>query len=566
MAGWRLLRPVVTTHRKALVAVVGWSAGAALPALVSGRLIAIALDRGFLAGNAVLGIAVLAGYTAALVAGAFAVRQAMRPMGTFAEAVRDHLVRTVVRGGLSEAVGGGPRRSGVASRLVNQVETARQIVSNLVMSVTSAGLMVLAAAAGLIALAPTALLALVPLAVVTGASLVVLTRVWRSRYLTALSRDETTTDEVDTVLRGLRDVAACAAADRAMSDLDLRLGTHAAAVSRAADVSGARIGVIGLAARVPLLFLLLLAPDFLASGTLTPGELAGAVVYVVSGLEPAWRATAEILGNQGVELSAVLTRLSGHAVVPEPPASGLRPPVRGTLALRAVTFRYGEHSDPVLDRADLVIEDGEWVVVLGPSGIGKSTLATVLIGLERPGSGSVEFAGLDLSVYDATQLRLRTALIPQEAYVFSGTVRENLTMVAPDAPDAAIHTTIHEVGLDGLVARCGGLDAQLVPQSLSAGERQLIALGRVHLSPARVVVLDEATCHLDTAAEARAEHAFHRRGGTLVVIAHRVTSAARAHRVLVLDETGLHAKTPTRTTEQAGLHDPVAATSPTSPR
>ncbi|MET1071111.1 MAG: ATP-binding cassette domain-containing protein [Umezawaea sp.] len=562
VAGWQLLRPVITTHRKALMAVVGWSAGAALPALVSGRLIAIALDRGFLAGNAVLGVAVLAGYAAALVAGAFAVRQAMRPMGAFAEATRDHLVRTVVRGGLAKAVAGGPHRSGVASRLVNQVETARQIVSNLVMSVTSAGLMVLAAAAGLIALAPAALLALVPLAVVTGAGLIVLTRVWRSRYLTALTRDETTTDEVETVLRGLRDVAACAAADRAMTDLDVHLRTHAAAVGRAADVGGTRIGVIGLAARVPLLLLLLLAPDLLASGTLTPGQLAGAVVYVVSGLEPAWRAAAEILGNQGVELGAVLTRLSRHAATPVPATTGLRPPARGTLALRAVTFRYGEHSDPVLDRADLVVEDGEWVVVLGPSGIGKSTLATILIGLEPPGSGSVEFAGIDLPDYHPTELRRRMALIPQEAYVFSGTVRENLTMLAPDALDDAIHHTIHEVGLDRLVVRCGGLDAHLVPQALSAGERQLIALGRVHLSPARVVVLDEATCHLDTAAEARAEHAFHRRGGTLVVIAHRLTSAARAHRVLVLDETGLHDKTQIRTTKPAELHDPVATTNP----
>ncbi|MEU4805679.1 ABC transporter ATP-binding protein [Actinosynnema sp. NPDC023587] len=540
MAGSHLLRPVVVRHRAALLGVVGWSSVAALPALSSGRLIALALDDGFLAGRVPLGFALLAVYAATLVFGAFAVRQAMRPMGEFTEAARDHLVRTVVRGGLGEAVAGGRGGSGVQARLVGQVETARQIVSNLVMSVTSAGLMVLAAAVGLIALAPVALVALVPLALVAGAALAVLTRFWRRRYRTALAREEALTGEVDAVLRGVRDVAACAAAGRATADLDRVLEGYATAVGRAADLGGARIAVIGLAARLPLLLLLLLAPGLLAGGTLTPGELVGAVVYVVSGLEPAWRAVAEILGNQGVELGTVLARLARHSTVPPPPAPGVRPPARGALALRAATFRYGEHSDPVLDRADLVIEDGEWVVVLGPSGIGKSTLATVLTGLERPESGSVEFAGLDVSRYQAAELRHRMALIPQEAYVFSGTVRENLVPLAPDADDATIDATIRAVGLEELVARHGGLDGPVVPQTLSAGERQLIALGRVHLSPARVVVLDEATCHLDPAAEARAENAFHRRGGTLVVIAHRATSAARAHRVLVLDETGLH--------------------------
>ncbi|MBM7814745.1 ATP-binding cassette domain-containing protein [Saccharothrix algeriensis] len=540
MAIPQLLRPVVVEHRAALAGVVGWSLVAALPALASGRLIAVALDGGFLAGRAPLGFALLAVYAAALVSGAFAVRQAMRPMGVFTEAVRDHLVRTVVRGGLGEAVAAGRGAPGVGARLVGQVETARQIVSNLVMSVTSAGLMVLAAAIGLVALAPVALVALVPLALATGVALVALTRAWRRRYRAALAREEALADEVDAVLRGVRDVAACGAAGRAAADLDRLLGAHAAAVGRAADLGGARIAVIGAAARLPLLFLLLLAPGLLDGGALTPGELVGAVVYVVSGLEPAWRAAAEILGNQGVELGALLARLGRRPAVPEPPASGVRPPERGALALRSATFRYGEHSDPVLDRADLVIADGEWVVVLGPSGIGKSTLASVLTGLERPESGSVEFAGLDLSRYRAAELRRRLALIPQEAYVFSGTVRANLALLAPDADDAAIGAAVRAVGLEELVARHGGLDGQVVPRALSAGERQLVALGRVHLSPARVVVLDEATCHLDPAAEARAEHAFHRRGGTLVVIAHRATSAARAHRVLVLDETGLH--------------------------
>jgi ATP-binding cassette subfamily C protein len=187
--GWRLLRPVIREHRRSLAGVAAWSLLGALPVLLSGRLIAVALDQGFLAGRALLGFTVLAGYAAALAMGAFAVRQAMRPMGEFTEAARDHLVRTVVRGGLADAVATGGARPGTEARLVSQVETARQIVSNLVMSVTSAGLMVVAAAVGLFALAPIAVVALLPPILLVGAVLAVLTKIWRRRYHAVLAAE-----------------------------------------------------------------------------------------------------------------------------------------------------------------------------------------------------------------------------------------------------------------------------------------------------------------------------------------------------------------------------------------
>jgi ATP-binding cassette subfamily C protein len=126
-------------------------------------------------------------------------------------------------------------------------------------------------------------------------------------------------------------------------------------------------------------------------------------------------------------------------------------------------------------------------------------------------------------------------LIPQEAYVFTASVRNNLAYLDPTVDTARMTQAVEAVGADALVARLGGLDAELVPADLSAGERQLLALVRAYLSPAPVVVLDEATCHLDPVAEARAEEAFAERRGTLIVIAHRVSSALRARRVLVLD-------------------------------
>ena len=125
-------------------------------------------------------------------------------------------------------------------------------------------------------------------------------------------------------------------------------------------------------------------------------------------------------------------------------------------------------------------------------------------------------------------------LIPQEAYVFAGTLRENLTYLHP-ATETELDEAAEIIGLTPFIARLGGYGAAITPAALSAGERQLIALTRAYLPPARLVILDEATCHLDPAAEAQAEAAFSRRAGTLIVIAHRISSARRARRILVLD-------------------------------
>jgi ATP-binding cassette subfamily C protein len=126
-------------------------------------------------------------------------------------------------------------------------------------------------------------------------------------------------------------------------------------------------------------------------------------------------------------------------------------------------------------------------------------------------------------------------LIPQEAYVFTGTVRENLTYLRTEAGPDQIDTALAAVGADRLVARLGGHAAMVDPDQLSAGELQLIALARAYLADAPVTVLDEATCHLDPATERQVEESFAARGGTLIVIAHRVSSALRARRVLALD-------------------------------
>ncbi|MGK5637558.1 ATP-binding cassette domain-containing protein [Streptomyces sp. URMC 126] len=206
----------------------------------------------------------------------------------------------------------------------------------------------------------------------------------------------------------------------------------------------------------------------------------------------------------------------------------------GVLEFRDVTFAYGPHAAPVVRDLNLRIAPGTRLAVVGPSGIGKSTLTGLAAGLLVPGRGEVAVGGMPARDAAARAARV---LIPQEAYVFSGTLAENLGYLRPHpVPEDELWAAAEAVGMAGLAERIGGFRAPVAPAGLSAGERQWIALARAYLSPAPLALLDEATCHLDQAAEARAEDAFARRpGGTLVVVAHRAASALRADRILVMD-------------------------------
>ncbi|MET8281628.1 ABC transporter ATP-binding protein [Micromonospora sp. NPDC005174] len=536
---WRALR----ARRRDLAGLGGWSLVEAFPALLAGLLVARAVDDGFLAGRLVDGLAWLGVLAVAVLVGAAATGRTYRSLGAVVEPFRDEVAAQVVRGALRDATRAGGRPDSAAmTRLTHQMEIVRDTFAGLLM--VTRGFLFSAGAAllGLLALAPVAAaLAAAPLVaglVVFLAALPAMVTHQRA-YVRA---GERLGQSAATALAGHRDVLACGAQARVASEVEQRVSAQAAAERTLARMAVIRSLSLGIGGWSPLVVLLVAAPWLVDRG-MTAGAILGALIYVSTGLQPALHTLVQGLGGGGLRYAVTLENIL--RVYPHlPPSAGETPgprpstgPVGGLPAaeVRGLTFRYGPNARPVLRNFSLTLADGEHLAVVGPSGAGKSTLAALLAGLVPPQEGTVQLAGTPVAdVAPAVLARLRV-LLPQEAYVFTGTLADNLRYLRPDADDDTLEVALDALGARPLATRLGGLDAPVVPALLSAGERQLVAAVRAWLAPAPLVLLDEATCHLDPAREATVEAAFARRPGSLVVIAHRISSALRAGRVLVLD-------------------------------
>ncbi|MGW7522198.1 ATP-binding cassette domain-containing protein [Streptomyces sp. NPDC054783] len=518
-----------------LVRLGAWSVLEAGQTFVVGYALARALDAGFLAGNARAGLLWLGAAGLAVGAGAYGTGRVYGVVAALVEPARDRLVTAVVARGVREA------DPGALSGLTQQVEIARDTLAGVVMVSRSFLFTAAGALIGLFSLAPLLLAVVLP-PLLAGVALFAANLGPLARRQEAfLAADEALAQSLGEVCPGLRDVTAAGAEERVAGTVGERTAAELRAARALAHWSVARVAALTVGGELPALLLLLTAPWLLDQGV-TPGALVGALAYVTQSLLPALNNLVHGLGTSGSRLTVVLRRLT----VPDPegrgavfisgsaagldrprttrsrPATALHPS-SCALSVTSLTFAYGPASEPVLNDLDLTLPTGAHLAVVGPSGIGKSTLTALIAGLLTPAHGTIRACA--------------TVLIPQEAYVHTGTLSENLTLHRSDpVPEQELLAAADAVGLTPLLRRLGGPDTPVEPAELSAGERQLVALTRAYLSPAPLALLDEATCHLDPAAEARAERAFAARpGGTLVVVAHRMSSARRADRILVMD-------------------------------
>ncbi len=216
------------------------------------------------------------------------------------------------------------------------------------------------------------------------------------------------------------------------------------------------------------------------------------------------------------------------------------PPIEGEIVFDHVTFGYDPEA-PVVRDIDLRIAAGETIAFVGQTGAGKSTLAKLITRFYDPTAGRLLIDGHDLREVTLGSLRRQLGVVPQEPFLFAGSLRYNIAFACPDATDGEVWEAVRAVGLADVVERMpDGLDTVVHErgQSLSSGERQLIALARAFMARPRVLVLDEATSNLDLLSETKIEAALDvllaRR--TAVLIAHRLTTAMKADRIVVIDD------------------------------
>ncbi|MER6123137.1 ABC transporter ATP-binding protein [Streptomyces sp. NPDC001795] len=277
------------------------------------------------------------------------------------------------------------------------------------------------------------------------------------------------------------------------------------------------------------------------AGTLTTGALVAYLLYIDLFFAPVQQLSQVFDGYQQATVS--LGRI--QELLQEPTTTKAAdepldvPSLRGEIAFEGVDFAYGDDEE-ALTGVDLTIPAGQTVAFVGETGAGKSTLVKLVARFYDPTRGRVLVDGSDLRSLDLTSYRHRLGVVPQEAYLFAGTVRDAIAYGRPDATDAEVEAAARAVGAHDMIARLTGGYLHEVAErgrNLSAGQRQLIALARAELVDPDVLLLDEATAALDLATEAQVNQATDRLAGrrTTLVVAHRLTTAARADRVVLMD-------------------------------
>ncbi|MEV0919007.1 ABC transporter ATP-binding protein [Streptomyces sp. NPDC049967] len=307
-----------------------------------------------------------------------------------------------------------------------------------------------------------------------------------------------------------------------------------------------------------------------ASGTLALGVLAAVVLYLRRLYDPIDRLSMFLNSYQSAaaSLAKIAGLLAQTPTVPEAPEPRELPPLKGELPGRevvfdAVSFAYRTGGE-VLPRFDLTVPAGQTLAVVGSTGAGKSTLAKLLARFYDPTEGRVLLDGTDLRDLAVPELRRGVVMVTQEAFLFSGTVAENIAIGSPDATREEIERAAKAIGAHEFISGLpDGYDTDVRKRGgrISAGQRQLVAFARALLANPAVLILDEATSSLDIPGERAVQRAMDTvlHGRTAVVIAHRLSTVEIADRVLVMEhgrvvEDGAPAELIGGTGRFAGLH------------
>ncbi|TKV59214.1 ABC transporter ATP-binding protein [Nakamurella flava] len=436
-----------------------------------------------------------------------------------------------------------PERSGdLATTAMTDVESLEWLYAHVIAQTIGAGMVLVGGSAALAAIRPDLLLVLLP------AALLVLTVPWWWKRTADRQGEELRTrgaalgaDVVD-LLQGLPELTAAGALDRRRAELGAATAKLTALSRRTAGRAGREVAatdlLVSLAGAGALLIIALdpagVPPQWVPVVLVLTGTVLAPAAAVAGTLQQA--------GSLRAAVSRILDVLDTPDTVPAAPATVARTPVsrpgEPVVTLTGVRFGY-RPGRPVLDGIDLRVHRGETVALVGRSGGGKSTVVALLQRFFDPDAGRIDLLGTDLRAVPDEQLRRRVAVVGQDVQIFAGTLRENVGLAVPDAPDAALRSALTTARAVDLLDRPGRWGAVIGERGarLSGGERARLAVARALAVGADLLVLDEAVANLDAHTE-RALHEALAVGAAdraTVVVAHRPSAILRADRVVVLD-------------------------------
>jgi len=286
------------------------------------------------------------------------------------------------------------------------------------------------------------------------------------------------------------------------------------------------------------------------AGRLTPGGLISFIIYLsllinpVSGLARLYTEYQQALGAS----DRVFALLDTKPAIADWPGAYELPPIEGRIDIRNMTFSYtvngaanGDESAAVLKNINLKIEPGKTLAIVGPSGAGKTSLASVILRFYEPQSGAINIDGHDITGVTQKSLRNAIGIVPQDPILFSGSIRDNIAYGKLDATPEEIEAAATAANAHDFICRLDrGYDSVVGERGvkLSGGQRQRVAIARALLRNPRILILDEATSSLDNESERAVQQALERlmEGRTTLIIAHRLTTIERADRIVVLDK------------------------------